>query len=794
STSPNSATSFTVQRSVDGGAFATLGTAFATNYADTTVTSGHTYAYRVYAADAIGPSLNPTNISTAQVPAAGAHTIDYSGGFTTANTTPGSTHGGFQFNGATQATLVTGNLLQLTTNAGNQARSVWYTYPSDPTGRGGKMYIASFSTTFVYNLASAGNGPADGVTFTIQNSSSGLSAIGAAGGSLAYAGISPSVALGINVYGGNALGTEIMQNGVVDENFTETNINTQTVNAPITITITYAAGVLTVTETQTRGGTVFTDTKSLAINLPQLLQTDYAYVGFTGATGGANSTQNINSWTFDQGAVPVPPTGLTGTLTGYTGGAVGTVPTPVPMAENLTWAAVTDTPAAGGTVTYKILRALSAAGPYTQIGTSTTNSYPDSGLATNTTYYYKVQATDPYGDSFPSTSFSVTTPNLAATPNGSQTTNVTATSISFQWNDVSNNENGYLILRRTGGSGTFLIVANLPANSTSYTDNGLSPGTTYDYHIQSYNLAGYSDFAGVTDTTLSATTSTALSSSANPVAAATPVTFTATVTSAGGTPTGTVQFYDGSILLTPTPVPVNASGVATYTTSFGGGVHPITAVYSGAAFFSGSTSPAVTEIVNGPTEVEVAQVADGSAQRSAVRSFTVTFSSQVTFLNGNATAAFQLARTGPTGPTGNVGLSATVTTDAQGRTVVTLTFSGPFTESNTAAGVNPSLIDGIYTLTVLSGNVTGANGLALDGNNDGIAGGDFALATHRLFGDVDGDGDVDLLDLNPLVPALFGVFPQPNYNPAFDFEGDGDVDLLDLNQFVQRLFLSGYTP
>ncbi|HEY1378459.1 MAG TPA: M36 family metallopeptidase, partial [Gemmataceae bacterium] len=199
-----------------------------------------------------------------------------------------------------------------------------------------------------------------------------------------------------------------------------------------------------------------------------------------------------------------------------------------------------------------------------------------------------------------------------------------------------------------------------------------------------------------------------------------------------------------------------------------------------------------------PATVQTVTVDDGSAQRSVVRSLTVTFSGPVTFALGGATAAFQLTRTGPTGPTGTVALAAVVATDGQGRTVVTLTFPpGAFTESNTAAGAVPSLIDGTYTLTVLSSAITGANGLPLDGNGDGIAGGDYALSTHRLFGDVDGDGDVDLLDLNPLVPALFGVQGQagpPVYNPAFDFEGDGDVDLLDLNQFVQRLFTSGYTP
>ncbi|HEY1376237.1 MAG TPA: peptidoglycan DD-metalloendopeptidase family protein [Gemmataceae bacterium] len=191
--------------------------------------------------------------------------------------------------------------------------------------------------------------------------------------------------------------------------------------------------------------------------------------------------------------------------------------------------------------------------------------------------------------------------------------------------------------------------------------------------------------------------------------------------------------------------------------------------------------------------VQAVAVGDGSAQRSVVRSLTVTFGGPVTFPNGVA-AAFTLTRTGPTGPTGNVALTPTVSTNALGQTVVALTFSGTFAESNTAAGANPSLIDGIYSLTVFGSAVAGPGGVALDGNNAGIPGGDYALATHRLFGDVDGDGDVDLLDLNPLVPALFGVVGQPNYNPAFDFEGDGDVDLLDLNQFVQRLFLSGYTP
>jgi len=195
-----------------------------------------------------------------------------------------------------------------------------------------------------------------------------------------------------------------------------------------------------------------------------------------------------------------------------------------------------------------------------------------------------------------------------------------------------------------------------------------------------------------------------------------------------------------------------------------------------------------------PTVVS-AVVNDGNAQRSSVRTITVTFSTAVTFPSGVA-AAFQLARTGPTGTTGNVALTPTVSTDGQGRTVVTLKFSGAFAETGTAAGVNPSLVDGTYALTIFGNNVTGAGGVALDGDANGTAGGNFALATHRLFGDGDGDGDVDLADLSAFGTTLFSVpgQPGPAYTPAFDFDGDGDVDLADLTAFGNRLFLTGYVP
>jgi len=98
-------------------------------------------------------------------------------------------------------------------------------------------------------------------------------------------------------------------------------------------------------------------------------------------------------------------------------------------------------------------------------------------------------------------------------------------------------------------------------------------------------------------------TATALNSTPNPSNLGESVTFTATVTvtpPGGGTPTGSVTFYDGTTTLGGVALP--SSGQAVYATSaLTLGSHSITATYSGDANFLGSTSPVLTQQVNGST-------------------------------------------------------------------------------------------------------------------------------------------------------------------------------------------------
>jgi autotransporter-associated beta strand protein len=93
-------------------------------------------------------------------------------------------------------------------------------------------------------------------------------------------------------------------------------------------------------------------------------------------------------------------------------------------------------------------------------------------------------------------------------------------------------------------------------------------------------------------------TTTTLTSSPNPSLAGQQVTFTATVSPNGGspTPTGTVTFFDGTTPLGTATL--NGSGVATFgTTALIAGPHSITAVYAGDANFAGSSSAALVQNV-----------------------------------------------------------------------------------------------------------------------------------------------------------------------------------------------------
>jgi chitodextrinase len=150
---------------------------------------------------------------------------------------------------------------------------------------------------------------------------------------------------------------------------------------------------------------------------------------------------------------------------------------------NLAWIASTDPDSA--VAGYKIFRG------GTQIATSASASYSNTGLSPSTAYTYAVSAYDAAGNvSAQSASASATTQALPDTTSPSIPAGLTATALSssqinLAWiasTDPDSAVAGYKIFR----GGTQIATSA----STSYSNTGLSPSTAYTYTVSGYDAAG----------------------------------------------------------------------------------------------------------------------------------------------------------------------------------------------------------------------------------------------------------------------------------------------------------------
>ena len=158
---------------------------------------------------------------------------------------------------------------------------------------------------------------------------------------------------------------------------------------------------------------------------------------------------------------------------------------------------------------------------------------------------------------------------------------------------------------------TIMITDATPGASIYYTTDGSAPSTASTLYTGPITVSSSETFQAIavaTGYTASAVASAnyvidvktapdigAVSSSANPSIAGTAVTFTVSVSSSLGSPTGTVTFADGAAQLGTGTL---SGGSATYTTSgLSAGSHSISAVYSGDSKFTPVTSAAFTQDV-----------------------------------------------------------------------------------------------------------------------------------------------------------------------------------------------------
>ncbi len=70
-----------------------------------------------------------------------------------------------------------------------------------------------------------------------------------------------------------------------------------------------------------------------------------------------------------------------------------------------------------------------------------------------------------------------------------------AAQLTLTWADVSTNEDGFKIERKTGTAGVYGQIATVGARTTGYVDATVSPGATYCYRVRAYNSAGNSAYS-----------------------------------------------------------------------------------------------------------------------------------------------------------------------------------------------------------------------------------------------------------------------------------------------------------
>jgi fibronectin type 3 domain-containing protein len=157
---------------------------------------------------------------------------------------------------------------------------------------------------------------------------------------------------------------------------------------------------------------------------------------------------------------------------------------------------------------YKVYRGTSSNGqsstPLATIGNVT--NYQDIGASDGTTYYYKVSAINSAGEGTKSLEAQGTTFNIPGPP-GTPTAVGSYRSVSLSWSPPSNNGGssitGYRIYR--GQSAQSLTLLTTLSNVLSYTDSGLSNGTSYYYKVSAINNVGEGSASGVSSATTSST-------------------------------------------------------------------------------------------------------------------------------------------------------------------------------------------------------------------------------------------------------------------------------------------------
>ena len=331
------------------------------------------------------------------------------------------------------------------------------------------------------------------------------------------------------------------------------------------------------------------------------------------------------------------------------------------------------------------------------------------------------------------------------------------------------------------GSGTLTAGGVATLTTTSLTIGTHSPITAIYSGSTNYNSSTSSNYA---QTVNKIDTTTSLTSVPNPSAFGQAVTFTATVTSASGTPTGTVTVYDNGLSLGSGTL--NASGVATLTmSSLTVGTHsPITATYSGSTNYNASTSSLLSQQVNKAAATitlgSLAQTYTGAQKPITTTTSPLGLSVIITYTGVSGTV-YGPSQTAPTNA-GTYSVTATVNdANYQGATASALMIAKADTLTTLTSAPNPATLGQAIIFTATLTTIAPGGGTP----SGSIT---FTLASLSVSVPLDGNGQAIYLT-NTLPVGTYAITAQ--YSGAANFNASSSS--LNGGQVVTDTTITGLT-
>jgi autotransporter-associated beta strand protein len=481
-------------------------------------------------------------------------------------------------------------------------------------------------------------------------------------------------------YQGGVGGHDVVLNAVRSTTTTvSSDINPSTFGAPVNLTATVSAsvgtptGLVTFMSGATTLGTGMLNGSGVATYSTSSLPVGSASITavYGGDTLDFGSTSSILTQTVNQAAstttlAPTPNPSTYGAAVSIIATVTSAVGTPTGMVSLYNGATLLGTAAldSSGTATF------------------TTSALPVGANPLTATYSSDINYAGSTGTTTENISQAISQTTVTATPNPSvtgQLVTLTAT--------VTPQAPGVVATGTVSFFDGATLVGVVPLDGL-----GVASLTTSSLAIGSHSITavygGVENVAGSTSavsstTVTQASTTSVVTSTANPSVFGQATTLTATVTAVApgsGTPTGSVSFFDGATLLGTSPL--DGSGTAALTTTgLAVGSQSITVVYGGDANYSGDTSPVLMQTVS---QASTTSVVTSSANPSVF--------GQPTMLTATVTALAPGSGT----PTGSVSFFDGAT----------LLGTSPLDGSGTAALTTTGLTVGPQSITaVYSGDV-----------------------------------------------------------------------------------------